>query len=270
MIHYCTLSTSILYYRTLFFFFSSSHNPSPCLTCMHAEFAKEAMTCQTLDHEEILSIRWAHDDPNPVAKQSIERADKDAVVSLLQSQGVSLAPAAFEYPPEYALPAPKRLRAEEGGDVVSEEYPELSYPNTDAQYSGAGASGTGTVSAGNDSSTMSAEEYKAYCENYFSHGYEAQKQAALSRLGIASDGDGAGVSSKAAINDSGIPSGVVNIVGKKRSAGADSADGDNSNCSAAASNVSDSWAIYKDESSGAMYYFNSSTGESTWTTPAGM
>jgi hypothetical protein len=31
-----------------------------------AEFAKEAMTCQTLDHKEVLSIRWAKDDPNPV------------------------------------------------------------------------------------------------------------------------------------------------------------------------------------------------------------
>jgi hypothetical protein len=51
------------------------------------EFAKEAMTCQTLDKDEILSIRWAHDDPNPVAQDSIDRANKDALVALMQAKG---------------------------------------------------------------------------------------------------------------------------------------------------------------------------------------
>lgn len=39
-----------------------------------AEFAKEAMACQPLDQGEILSIRWAHDDPNPVAQVGIDDA----------------------------------------------------------------------------------------------------------------------------------------------------------------------------------------------------
>ena len=30
-----------------------------------AEFAKEAMTNQTLDGKEILTIKWANEDPNP-------------------------------------------------------------------------------------------------------------------------------------------------------------------------------------------------------------
>jgi len=30
-----------------------------------AEFAKEAMTNQALDSSEMLTIKWANDDPNP-------------------------------------------------------------------------------------------------------------------------------------------------------------------------------------------------------------
>lgn len=55
-----------------------------------AEFAKEAMHCQPLDHGEVLSLRWAHDDPNPVAKDSIARADRDALVALMRAKGLFL------------------------------------------------------------------------------------------------------------------------------------------------------------------------------------
>ena len=33
-----------------------------------AEFAKEAMTNQALDATEIITIRWANEDPNPRVK----------------------------------------------------------------------------------------------------------------------------------------------------------------------------------------------------------
>lgn len=52
-----------------------------------AEFAKEAMTGQALDHGEIIDIRWAHDDPNPVAQDAIDRANKDALFALMQAKG---------------------------------------------------------------------------------------------------------------------------------------------------------------------------------------
>ncbi|KAL4075077.1 hypothetical protein V8B97DRAFT_1949392 [Scleroderma yunnanense] len=35
----------------------------------HAQFAKEAMACQSLDNDEILNVRWATEDPNPVSKE---------------------------------------------------------------------------------------------------------------------------------------------------------------------------------------------------------
>lgn len=222
-----------------------------------AEFAKEAMTCQKLDHNEILSIRWAHDDPNPIAKEAIEKADKDAVVNLLQGKGVSVAPQAFEYPPEYQVPEGKRLRLEDGGEVL-EEYPELSYPNTDGQYQhqGAAAGAAGVAGASQEEldrlAAMSAEEYRAYYENYYA------QQSALARLGIpAAAGTGA-----AGSNDNSTQGQSADTVGKKRGFDATSSGG-------GGGTVTD-WQMYKDESSGLMYYFNSSTGESTWTTPAGV
>merc|ERR1712139_647846 len=42
-----------------------------------AEFAKVAMTNQALDNKEVLNVRWAYDDPNPVAKEAIKRANHD-------------------------------------------------------------------------------------------------------------------------------------------------------------------------------------------------
>jgi len=52
-----------------------------------AEFAKEAMSNQALDHKEVLSIRWAKDDPNPTARLAIDRADRDAVDAILEAKG---------------------------------------------------------------------------------------------------------------------------------------------------------------------------------------
>ena len=42
---------------------------------------------QTMDRDEILDIRWAHDDPNPVAQDAIDRANKDALFALMQAKG---------------------------------------------------------------------------------------------------------------------------------------------------------------------------------------
>ena len=44
---------------------------------LNAEFAKEAMAGQSLDNEEILNIRWAYDDPNPMVQKAIQRANED-------------------------------------------------------------------------------------------------------------------------------------------------------------------------------------------------
>lgn len=90
------------------------------------------MTCQSLDFKEILSIRWAKDDPNPIAQNSISMADKDALASFLNARGVNVEETGFNGPLDYANPEPKRVKLNDA-DVLS-EYPELAYPDTDGQY----------------------------------------------------------------------------------------------------------------------------------------
>lgn len=44
---------------------------------LSAQFAKEAMACQSLDNDEILNVRWATEDPNPTSKvQEHERLEE--------------------------------------------------------------------------------------------------------------------------------------------------------------------------------------------------
>ena len=88
------------------------------------------MGSQTLDFEEILSIRWARDDPNPVAQDSVCRADRDALTAILEAKGFSTESAPFEYPDDYTVPQSKRVKME--GE--SSECSGFDYPDTDGQY----------------------------------------------------------------------------------------------------------------------------------------
>ncbi|KAI0789929.1 hypothetical protein C8Q75DRAFT_793058 [Abortiporus biennis] len=49
----------------------------------NAQFAKEAMACQSLDNDEILNVRWATEDPNPESKvaekRRLEEIGRDAI-----------------------------------------------------------------------------------------------------------------------------------------------------------------------------------------------
>ena len=56
----------------------------------HAEFAFMAMANNHLDHGENLNVRWAHDDPNPVAHDAAARADADALVEMLKAKGAAV------------------------------------------------------------------------------------------------------------------------------------------------------------------------------------
>jgi hypothetical protein len=63
---FCFCSTvRVLQYRSVAFVtYVSEH---------HAQFAKEAMACQSLDNDEILNVRWATEDPNPTSKVAEKR-----------------------------------------------------------------------------------------------------------------------------------------------------------------------------------------------------
>lgn len=123
-----------------------------------AEFAKEAMSQQALDGEEILSIRWAHDDPNPIAKDSIDRSDRDALVALMKAKGINIDQAPFQYPADYQVPASKRLKLEDGLNISG-----IEYPNTDDQYNQNEQTGSSTSGV----STEYLEYYKQYYPDYY-------------------------------------------------------------------------------------------------------
>lgn len=234
------------------------------------EFAKEAMSCQKLDYDEVLSIRWAHDDPNPVAKDSIERADKDAMVALLRAKGISLTPAGYNYPAEYQLPEAKRLKVEDGGSLL-EQHPDLAYPDTQAQYTAYyAAMAANTVGQESSSSSTSlpwtgyaAADASAMVGNQSS---ATDKQNALARLGlldqIATPSTAKEVEKKVSVPE-------VNVENQKQSV-------DQENKGQAEEEDADEeeeeeeeggWQIFTDETTGAKYYFNTSTGESSWTEP---
>ncbi|KAH7322949.1 Pre-mRNA-splicing factor CWC2 [Stachybotrys elegans] len=54
----------------------------------NAEFAKEAMAHQSLDHDEILNVRWATADPNPMAqKREARRVEEQAAEAIRAALG---------------------------------------------------------------------------------------------------------------------------------------------------------------------------------------
>lgn len=216
------------------------------------------MHCQKLDYDEILSIRWAHDDPNPVAKDSIERADKDAMFALLQAKGISLKPAEFEYPADYQLPDAKRLKVEEGGEIVAEN-PQIAYPDTDNQYQETTTTSfdpnafTAILQQSTSSSTHQPMSLVAAADETVT---KAQ-QNALSQLGLLMDyGDDEDEEEK----DEGEGA-------KEEDAPTTSQEGDEEAAEEDTEEGAGGWCQYIDEATGAAYYFNSTTGESSWTPP---
>jgi hypothetical protein len=198
------------------------------LLTISSEFGKEAMSNQSLDQGEILCIRWAHDDPNPVAQDAIDRANRDALFAIMQAKGITMEKAGFEYPLDYSVPDAKKMRLENGIDVTS-QFPELAYPNTDAQYSATGGDTQSTPS-------MTPEQYQAYCQAYYAQ--QANKQS--------SDQAPTDVTS-------------VAISASLSASGPSETQGD-----AAAA-----WVKCVDEDTGATYYFNDITQESSWGIPLG-
>lgn len=51
-----------------------------------SEFAKIAMADQTLDHGEVVNVRWAYTDPNPIAKAHEEQAIASQFVNAVEKR----------------------------------------------------------------------------------------------------------------------------------------------------------------------------------------
>ncbi|KAJ5104480.1 pre-mRNA-splicing factor cwc2 [Penicillium alfredii] len=76
----------------------------------NAQFAKEAMSHQSLDHEEILNVRWATVDPNPLAqKREARRLEEQAAEAVRRAL-----PAAFVAEIEGRDPEAKKRKKIEG------------------------------------------------------------------------------------------------------------------------------------------------------------
>jgi hypothetical protein len=65
-----------------------------------AEFAKEAMAEQALDHDEQINVRWAYDDPNPKAQAVRLRNSAQMVLAAMESKGHLQPPIEGAYPEE--------------------------------------------------------------------------------------------------------------------------------------------------------------------------
>lgn len=76
----------------------------------NAQFAKEAMACQSLDNDEILNVRWATEDPNPVMKvvekRRLEDMGQEAIKARMDPRIVD---------------AMRSIRALEEGDTINED-----------------------------------------------------------------------------------------------------------------------------------------------------
>lgn len=55
----------------------------------NAEFAKEAMSNQPLDNNEIITIKWANDDPNPQANERTKEENDKAIQNTLMRQKIN-------------------------------------------------------------------------------------------------------------------------------------------------------------------------------------
>ena len=76
----------------------------------NAQFAKEAMACQSLDNDEILNVRWATEDPNPTSKVSekrrLEEVGREAIQARMDPR---------------ILQAERQLKALEDGVVLEDD-----------------------------------------------------------------------------------------------------------------------------------------------------
>jgi hypothetical protein len=76
----------------------------------NAQFAKEAMAHQSLDHKEILNVRWATVDPNPAsAKREVARIEEQAAEAIRKAL-----PASYVAEIEGRDPEQKKRRKIEG------------------------------------------------------------------------------------------------------------------------------------------------------------
>ena len=102
---------------------------------------------QSLDGSEILNIRWAHPDSNPVAQAAAQRANEDAALALLQANGIINNPHGEE--PVAKRPYQAPLSIEDAAADAAERASAAAYFN--AAYSAATAAVAGAAAQDSNS-----------------------------------------------------------------------------------------------------------------------
>eukprot|EP01114_Cavostelium_apophysatum_P018771 TRINITY_DN5884_c0_g1_i1.p1 TRINITY_DN5884_c0_g1~~TRINITY_DN5884_c0_g1_i1.p1 ORF type:complete len:505 (+),score=121.02 TRINITY_DN5884_c0_g1_i1:91-1515(+) len=95
-----------------------------------AEFAKEAMTDQSLDHDEILDIRWSNEDPNPNAKELETMRVRNQIARALAAREQQERESLYQYQNAQGQQAVGYFPFAEASEA---------YPITDGQYADANA-----------------------------------------------------------------------------------------------------------------------------------
>lgn len=134
----------------------------------------------------------------------------------------------FQYPAEYSLPSAKKMKLDNGIDLL-QQHPELAYPNTDQQYATTASTTASTVLP----EGVSQEEYLKAWEDYAkSYGYAYPTLAPQTTT-----------SANTSTNEQNSTTETNQI---------------------SSSAPSKEWVEVLDDETGATYYYNPQTGESSW------
>ena len=188
-----------------------------------AEFAREAMYQQALDKKEVLLIRWAREDPNPMAKEAIERADRDALVAIMKAKGINMDDQPFAYPSDYK---PSLKRARDGDEGTND----VAYPDTDSQYVG---NAEAAACVGDAANCLSKDPSGEDVDGFHAGG------------GGGDDGGQEDDETVATLIDDEIEIETENENGARAPEG-------------------EGWTEHEDPESGAIFFYNEKTGESSW------
>jgi hypothetical protein len=150
----------------------------------------------------------------------------------------------FQYPAEYSLPAAKKMKLDNGIDLL-QQHPELAYPDTDQQYA---TPTTATPSAMVLPEGVSQEQYlQAWASYAQSLGYSFPPQIGAENVTAASSSTSSVVPSSPSLEEK--PAAGLEA-SEQKAGGANAPSGE--------------WVEVLDDETGATYYYNPQTGESSW------
>jgi hypothetical protein len=96
-----------------------------------AEFAKEAMQVQSLDSGEVISVKWATDDVNPMVQNSENASKRQKLMEKIEEKGIQTKELSFNYPKDYN---PLATKLPENLEEIKKNFGEQIQMNLDFQH----------------------------------------------------------------------------------------------------------------------------------------